>query len=897
MRRYLWIISLIAIILCPGKQYPGKMLLLTLNDSVQAQASTEPEPPRVWLNTAYTPPAGNTINVQAGGNLQAALDQAQPGDQIVLQAGASFTGNFVLPAKTGSNWIVLRSSNMAGIPQENERVVPGVHASAMPKILSPNNSGAITTAAQSHHYRFIGIEFGLASSVAANTGIIRLGDPYETHLNNVSHDLIIDRCYIHGNPLVNARRGVALNSASTAIVDSYISEIHEVGADSQAVCGWNGPGPYKIVNNHLEASGENVMFGGADPAIYGLIPSDIEFRRNHCFKPLSWKQGQPGFAGTAWSVKNLCELKNAQRIVLEGNLFENNWMESQTGYAILIKSVNQDGTAPWCTTQDVDFKNNIVRHTGSAVNILGRAQDQLGGQTKRVRIKNNLFEDVSSTPWNGAGAFLQISDTPDVTVDHNTAMQTGNIIVAYGPASPGFVFINNVMPHNTYGVKGDGTGVGTPTIDQYFPASVFRRNAMVGGQGFPYPADNLFFATLGEIGFVDRANGNYRLTPNSPCRNAGTDGQDLGADIDAIEAAMSENGPPSGNLPPQVSASASQTSGAAPLGVSFTGVGQDPDGWIAQYDWDFGDGQTSNIASPMHVYQTPANYTAQLTVRDNLGATASATVGLTVNGNGTITAENVVWTNSVGCAVTGNSLRKTSSEGWGNSGASSSQRILSGDGYMEFTASETTLERVCGLTGNDSNQYYNTIAYAVQLSTGRAFYVFEMGASRGYFGDYNSGDVFRIAIESGVVRYYRNGAVFYTSAVAPAYPMMADASLGGTNSTISNAKIAFISEEPDPTAPPVVRVLTPNTNENISAGATYSITWTVTGPKLRRNTIELSLDGGSSWSLVAKTSGAATSYNWRVPRRPSSRARIRVTALAANGSTGEDQSDTTFVIR
>ena len=76
-----------------------------------------------------------------------------------------------------------------------------------------------------------------------------------------------------------------MNSASTAIVDSYISDIHEVGADSQAICCWNGPGPFKIVNNYLEAAGENVMFGGADPSIAELVPSDIEFRHNHCFKP------------------------------------------------------------------------------------------------------------------------------------------------------------------------------------------------------------------------------------------------------------------------------------------------------------------------------------------------------------------------------------------------------------------------------------------------------------------------------------------------------------------------------------------------------------------------------------------------------------------------------------
>jgi hypothetical protein len=54
----------------------------------------EPEPPRVFLDTTYVTPAGKTINVAAGGAVQAAIDQAQPGDVIMLQAGATFTGNF-----------------------------------------------------------------------------------------------------------------------------------------------------------------------------------------------------------------------------------------------------------------------------------------------------------------------------------------------------------------------------------------------------------------------------------------------------------------------------------------------------------------------------------------------------------------------------------------------------------------------------------------------------------------------------------------------------------------------------------------------------------------------------------------------------------------------------------
>ncbi|HVG20884.1 MAG TPA: hypothetical protein VNI02_17685, partial [Blastocatellia bacterium] len=67
-------------------------------------ASVDPELPRTLLDTAYVPPVGNTITVPAGGDFQAALNGARPGDTIVLQAGATYitsSDGFVLPNKSG----------------------------------------------------------------------------------------------------------------------------------------------------------------------------------------------------------------------------------------------------------------------------------------------------------------------------------------------------------------------------------------------------------------------------------------------------------------------------------------------------------------------------------------------------------------------------------------------------------------------------------------------------------------------------------------------------------------------------------------------------------------------------------------------------------------------------
>src|SRR5206468_4323881 len=51
-----------------------------------------------------------TLTVNAGADLQGALNAAQPGDWVLLQAGATFTGNYTLPAKNGTADITIRSS-------------------------------------------------------------------------------------------------------------------------------------------------------------------------------------------------------------------------------------------------------------------------------------------------------------------------------------------------------------------------------------------------------------------------------------------------------------------------------------------------------------------------------------------------------------------------------------------------------------------------------------------------------------------------------------------------------------------------------------------------------------------------------------------------------------------
>src|SRR5436190_1046919 len=351
------------------------LLVTAVSSPVAAQSL--PQLPLTFLDTTYAPSStGQLITVNTGGDLQAALNQANSGDIIELEAGATFVGNFTLPTKPGAEWIYIRSSATASLPPPGTRVSPA-QTSLMPKIVSPNTLPALSADFGAHHYRFVGIEITTTWSSREGTlsNLILFGYDVDGNsaasLADLPHDITFDRCYIHGTPTGHVLRGLAANSASTAVVDSYLADFHAEGNDSQAIAVWSGTGPFKIVNNYLEAAAENLLFGGASPSITNLVPSDIEVRHNYFSKPLSWNTDDPSYAGIPWVVKNLAELKNAQRVLLDGNVFEHVWPAAQIGFAILFTVRNDDVIAPWSVVQDVTFTHNILRHVGGGVGVVG----------------------------------------------------------------------------------------------------------------------------------------------------------------------------------------------------------------------------------------------------------------------------------------------------------------------------------------------------------------------------------------------------------------------------------------------------------------------------------------------------------------------------------------------
>jgi YD repeat-containing protein len=153
-------------------------------------------------------------------------------------------------------------------------------------------------------------------------------------------------------------------------------------------------------------------------------------------------------------------------------------------------------------------------------------------------------------------------------------------------------------------------------------------------------------------------------------------------------------------------------------------------------------------------------------------------------------AESVAWTNAGGVTASGNSLTKPGASGWGDAGAMSTKAVASGDGYVEFTASETNTYRMLGLSHGDSNRDYADIDFAIYPAADGQLYVYEAGVGRGGFGPYATGDRLRVSVAGGTVSYSKNGTTVYTSGVAPRYPLLVDAALYSTGATINNTVIS-----------------------------------------------------------------------------------------------------------
>jgi hypothetical protein len=554
--------------------------------------------PQSCINTQMinTPSPGNQIAVPVGASINRYLAKAQCGDVLLLPVGQYQP--FTLPAKNcdSGHWIRIQSGTALGLPGEGIPLTPcsaGIPSLPFrPAYSCPNPQNAmatvsslqlnITVASGANYYRIgPGIELSRPDNFGRSAGLVRLAG---------GDHIIFDRVLAHGTELA-AETGSGFNfdgATNIAIINSYLYDFKCISGkggsctDAHAIGGGDDPeglpeGTWKVYGNFIEASGENILFGGDKKGT--TTPGDIETRLNDFFKDPAWNprdpnyvQPYPGFHG--YIVKNLFELKNAQRVLFEGNRMQYSWGGySQTGFAILL---TPRGT--WGHVYDVTVRYNYISHVGSGFQ-LAAARNCTPSQTDPTQCKNgsgpvtdsggaarlvlhdNLADDVEKGYYLGTGSMGQVSSEllvnpplNDVVFDHITFVTDGfeGFILDFGtyPTNPipqmgPFTFTNSIV---RAGSNNGIWSVGKPsvcaqdmkpvaTFNNCFTESYVMSNLVVGwGSARPggaWPAgnqspDNYITVFVNPVLF----GGDYHVLP--PYQNAGTDGKDLGADIDTI---------------------------------------------------------------------------------------------------------------------------------------------------------------------------------------------------------------------------------------------------------------------------------------------------------------------------------------------------------------------------
>ena len=551
------------------------------------------ELPKTCYYTALdgTPSPGKQIRVAAKSDLAAAIDGAKCGDTLLLPAGASFEVE-MLPSKKcdDQHYITVRTDTPdSKLPPEGTRISPawggvaslpgrppfaqpsGGPAKLLATLVVRRPSGAVV----GDHLRFIGIEW--TTPPGANIYLIATAE----HADHV----IFDRNWVHPADGSEVGHGVGITDGShmVAVINSYVNGLNCIAltgkcTDATAIRGGWGDEPIstlKIYNNFLESSGENILFGGAPSAIN---PTDIEIRRNHLFRPMLWREGEPGYTPTAsghpYIVKNNFELKSAIRVLFEANLLENSWGGfSQAGYSILLTPRNQPGpngsfVCPLCQVTDVTIRYIHISHAGGGIAMATATKNGQGPALAGTRwsIHDVVIDDLSKKYRGGGELFEIVNEWPEkplnsVTINHVTGFpdpQAHLMIVASQEGTPpmyGLVFTNNIVAVGRYPVWDAIGGPGRPncahadvpvtSIANCFTTYTFSNNALVETPpAFPpsrWPSNNMFPQTANDVRFVNYNNGNggnYELRPNSPYKNKGTDGKDLGADIVGLNAAL-----------------------------------------------------------------------------------------------------------------------------------------------------------------------------------------------------------------------------------------------------------------------------------------------------------------------------------------------------------------------
>ena len=434
-------------------------ILISLYGVQQAQSQTKDR-------AASKPVTYSRVSVSCGDDLQAAINAAA-GPTIItvahLQKDSKTRcnwGSYTLPWRNDTAVVTIQTDGT--IPPDGKRTQPGDSYLALftascsagqgyYQVFFPAYSAPTNTAGHPPHgYAFLGLEITAPNDTAcASYGLVTLGayTPGTITEADMPYQFTFSHCYIHGaNADQEIGRGISMVGNDLTVTDSTISEIHSTFIESNTIYGCTMVGNWTIENNDLQAAGETLFVCGSEGQMAMASPQNFSIRYNWIHKNPAWRNYITK-SGSPYIIKNLLEFKSMNGALIDSNVFEYSWNQSQQGYALVFTPrYLGDGLH---TVKNVAVTNNIIRHVAMGV-VIGLYDDttcpashpyesclEAGGGAQNFIIQNNLVDDLSGDHWGGGessyGVLLTTVTTPGVTrpftpgviIDHNTFVSGG----------------------------------------------------------------------------------------------------------------------------------------------------------------------------------------------------------------------------------------------------------------------------------------------------------------------------------------------------------------------------------------------------------------------------------------------------------------------------------------
>jgi hypothetical protein len=613
-----------------------------------------------------------TSRSYAYAQLQSAIDNSLCGDVIELDPGAGRQGTapYVLRNKGCTQYTTIRSSKtyqlmpgqrVSGQDQPNLAFL-GLNSGCTVVKIDPGAG----------YWRLQGLEISAAPTNCDFGGNALVYFSYAlggggalARQDLFPHHIVVDQCWIHGIDSYDIRDGVQLDGISMRIQNSTIERIRTAsisGAESHGIVSYSGLGPNWVVNNTISAGMIQTLWGGADPTMQGVRTEGLTYIGNWLYRPFKWMDWsgttdpsplspcpvdtdghgatyRNTSLGTYWECqgaapgtwmpigastytsltsariptpdKNVFELKDASRVYVEGNLFDQaySWnFQSQHGACVLL---NLTGKPP-DRISHVVMQNNVCQHMPWGIS-QGQVQgtvnwDNGGVAMHNIVFRNNVFQYLGETQYTNPG-FGNVSlwgqDTVyhqmgawyagALTDDHNTVIGVNSTITnpqnnaavrLDGLATSGPVFTSGQRVTNGIITAGRAPVMSTvgggnlwgAVITGWGPYAELSNNVFLDNLGIgtgnmlastqhcdpgvpncPYKTPHNTYppSCLGcqypspaAVNFTNYP-ATLSLQAGSPLKGAGLDGKDLGADLNT--AAWATVGAPYGALSPYLS--------------------------------------------------------------------------------------------------------------------------------------------------------------------------------------------------------------------------------------------------------------------------------------------------------------------------------------------------------